>query len=143
MKKRYASMLLAALMMALSVTGCSGPSLSGMKETGTAAESAESGEKRKNAASDLILEGHEIDHPVYGKLIVSGDLWAVCEDVEKETDGEISAEKAAWILYYEEEDSHGTEAESALTEAKEGLYGEEKEEFLSYIRDSLEMLDVQ
>lgn len=139
-------MLLAALMMALSVTGCSGPSLSGMKETGTAAESAESaesGEKRKNAASDLILEGHEIDHPVYGKLIVSGDLWAVCEDVEKETDGEISAEKAAWILYYEEEDSHGTEAESALTEAKEGLYGEEKEEFLSYIRDSLEMLDVQ
>ena len=67
----------------------------------------------------------------------------VCEDVEKETDGEISAEKAAWILYYEEEDSHGTEAESALTEAKEGLYGEEKEEFLSYIRDSLEMLDVQ
>ena len=81
-------MLLAALMMALSVTGCSGPSLSGMKETGTAAESAESGEKRKNAASDLILEGHEIDHPVYGKLIVSGDLWAVCEDVEKETDGD-------------------------------------------------------
>ena len=120
MKKRNASIALAALIIVLSVTGCSDNSLSGMQET--AAESGENSEKKKNAASDQILEGHEIDHPIYGKLIVSGDLWAVCEDVEKETDGEISAEKAAWVLYYEEEDSHGTEAESALTEAKEGLY---------------------
>lgn len=141
MKKRNASIALAALIIVLSVTGCSDNSLSGMQET--AAESGENSEKKKNAASDQILEGHEIDHPIYGKLIVSGDLWAVCEDVEKETDGEISAEKAAWVLYYEEEDSHGTEAESALTEAKEGLYGENKEDFLIYIRDSLDMLENQ
>ena len=141
MKKRYAFIVLAALMILLSVTACSGPSLSGLDQR--AAESRESGEKKKNAASGLILEGHEIDHPVYGKLIVSGDLWAVCEDVEKETGGEISAEKAAWVLYYEEEDSHGTEAESALTEAREGLYGENREEFLSYIRESLDMLEEQ
>ena len=52
--------------------------------------------KKKNAASGLIPEEYETDHPVYVKLTVSGDLRAACEDAEKETDREISAEKD-WI----------------------------------------------
>ena len=149
MKKKFVTALLVSLMLTFGLTACQGGSPAGAgasSEEETAQEGQEEGGEEDGAKKDeanIIYEGHEIDHPTYGKLIVSGDLWNVCLDVEKETNGEISAEKAAYVLYYEEEDSHGTEADTALQEAKDGLYGDHKDEYIQYIKDSLEMMGIE
>jgi hypothetical protein len=150
MKRKSAVIILAALVLAQSLTACQNGAASG---TDLSAEidsekwdKDEAGEEQKEGAeesSEEMNKGQEIEHVMYGKVTLSEGLWNICQEIEKDTDGEISAEDAAMVLYYEDEDAPGEESPDALEEADSSFHGDHKEDYLNFIRESLELMELR
>lgn len=149
MKRKIALMILAALVLSEALTACQGSGRPGgslaadlssvdEEQAEGAGEEKEETAGAENSAEEK--EGHAIDHVTYGPVTLSEDLWNLCLEIEKDTEGEISADDAAMVLYYEEEDVPGTESPDAFTEAETCLHGENREDYLNFIRESLVLL---